>query len=84
MATWDRPGLPRWAGPQPRARVAVRRSPPPSAEQSGFVTRKPSPDSRRAIVVSATRAGQAMRVLARIEANLTTPPPEEHRVRREP
>ncbi|MEW1722890.1 MarR family winged helix-turn-helix transcriptional regulator [Streptomyces sp. NPDC093109] len=72
-------------------------------EQSGFVTRKPSPDDRRAIVVSATRAGQAlhrqvrqawrdlekvtaagftegeyqqaMRVLARIEANLTTPPP---------
>ncbi|MFI8793700.1 MarR family winged helix-turn-helix transcriptional regulator [Streptomyces sp. NPDC055105] len=71
-------------------------------EQSGFVTRKPSPDDRRAIVVSATRAGhalrdrvrqawreleevtaagftkaefeQAMQVLARIEANLTTPP----------
>ncbi|MFD3590787.1 MarR family winged helix-turn-helix transcriptional regulator [Streptomyces sp. NPDC058683] len=69
-------------------------------EQSGFVTRKPSPDDRRAIVVSATRAGralhdrvrqawreleaataagftkaefeQAMQVLARIEANLTT------------
>jgi DNA-binding MarR family transcriptional regulator len=72
-------------------------------EQSGFVTRKPSPDDRRAVVVSATRAGQALRdqvrkawsdlegvtaagfteaeyrqamqVLARIEANLTTPPP---------
>ncbi|MEU3618916.1 MarR family transcriptional regulator [Streptomyces sp. NPDC006872] len=72
-------------------------------EQSGFVTRKPSPDDRRAVVVSATRAGralrdrvrqawreleaataagftkaefeQAMRVLTRIEANLTTPPP---------
>ncbi|WP_033283562.1 MarR family winged helix-turn-helix transcriptional regulator [Streptomyces sp. NRRL F-525] len=71
-------------------------------EQSGFVTRKPSPDDRRAVVVSATRAGQAlrsqvkkawsdlekvtaagfteaeydqaMRVLARIEANLTTAP----------
>lgn len=72
-------------------------------EQSGFVTRKPSPDDRRAVVVSATRAGQALRdqvrkawsdlegvtaagfteaeyrqamqVLARIEANLTTPAP---------
>ncbi|AVH56216.1 MULTISPECIES: MarR family winged helix-turn-helix transcriptional regulator [Streptomyces] len=72
-------------------------------EQSGFVTRKPFPDDRRAVVVSATRAGQAlcdqvrrawreleqltaagfteaeyreaMRVLSRIEANLTTPPP---------
>ncbi|MGW2052225.1 MarR family winged helix-turn-helix transcriptional regulator [Streptomyces sp. NPDC001858] len=72
-------------------------------EQSGFVTRKPSPSDRRAVVVSATRAGQALRdqvrkawsdleevtaagfteaeyrqamqVLARIEANLTTPPP---------
>jgi DNA-binding MarR family transcriptional regulator len=72
-------------------------------EQSGFVTRKPSPHDRRAVVVSATRAGQAlrdqvkqawseleqvtaagfteaeydqaMRVLARIEANLTTPTP---------
>ncbi|MGW0730634.1 MarR family winged helix-turn-helix transcriptional regulator [Streptomyces mirabilis] len=72
-------------------------------EQSGFVTRKPSPNDRRAVVVSATRAGQALRdqvrqawcdleqvtaagfteaeyqqamqVLARIEANLTTPPP---------
>lgn len=71
-------------------------------EQSGFVTRKPSPDDRRAVVVSATRAGQAlrsqvkkawsdlervtaagfteaeydqaMRVLARIEANLTAAP----------
>ncbi|MFD9329569.1 MarR family winged helix-turn-helix transcriptional regulator [Streptomyces sp. NPDC060065] len=72
-------------------------------EQSGFVTRKPSPDDRRAVVVGATRAGQAlrdrvgqawrdleqvtaagfteaecreaMRVLTRIEANLTTPSP---------
>lgn len=72
-------------------------------EQSGFVTRKPSPNDRRAVVVSPTRAGQALRdqvrkawcdleqvtaagfteteyqqamqVLARIEANLTTPPP---------
>lgn len=72
-------------------------------EQSGFVTRKPSPNDRRAVVVAATRAGQAlrdqvrkawrdleqvtaagfteaeyaqaMRVLTRIEANLTTPPP---------
>jgi len=72
-------------------------------EQSGFVTRKPSPNDRRAVVVNATRAGQALRdqvrkawsdlegvtaagfseaeyhqamhVLARIEANLTTPPP---------
>ncbi|MCX4554927.1 MarR family winged helix-turn-helix transcriptional regulator [Streptomyces umbrinus] len=71
-------------------------------EQSGFVTRKPAANDRRAIVVSATRAGQALRgqvrqawrdleevtvagfteaeyrqamqVLARIEANLTTPP----------
>ncbi|WP_329142622.1 MarR family transcriptional regulator [Streptomyces sp. NBC_01456] len=71
-------------------------------EQSGFVTRKPSPVDRRAVVVSATRAGQAlrdrvtqawrdleqvtaagftdeecdqaMRLLARIEANLTTAP----------
>ncbi|GAA3828685.1 MarR family winged helix-turn-helix transcriptional regulator [Streptomyces coacervatus] len=68
-------------------------------EQSGFVTRSPSPTDRRAVVVNATRAGQAlrdrvlqawrdleavtaagfsdeeyeqaMRVLARIEANLT-------------
>ncbi|MGW6401282.1 MarR family winged helix-turn-helix transcriptional regulator [Streptomyces sp. NPDC055134] len=30
-------------------------------EQSGFVTRKPSPNDRRAVVVSATRAGQALR-----------------------
>jgi MarR family transcriptional regulator, organic hydroperoxide resistance regulator len=30
-------------------------------EQSGFVARKPSPDDRRAVVVSATRAGQALR-----------------------
>ncbi|MET9388163.1 MarR family transcriptional regulator [Streptomyces sp. NPDC002928] len=72
-------------------------------EQSGFVTRKPSPNDRRAVVVSATRAGQALRnqvrqawraleeatavgfteeeyrqamqVLTRIEANLTTPSP---------
>jgi DNA-binding MarR family transcriptional regulator len=72
-------------------------------EQSGFVTRKPSPNDRRAVVVSATRAGQAlcdqvrqawraleeataagfteveyrqaMQVLTRIEANLTTPSP---------
>ncbi|MEU9368322.1 MarR family winged helix-turn-helix transcriptional regulator [Streptomyces avermitilis] len=72
-------------------------------EQSGFVTRKPSPNDRRAVVVSATRAGQALRdqvrqawrdleqitaagftqaesqqamqVLTRIEANLTSPPP---------
>ncbi|MFF4508087.1 MarR family winged helix-turn-helix transcriptional regulator [Streptomyces sp. NPDC001401] len=68
-------------------------------EQSGFVTRSPSPTDRRAVVVNATRAGQAlrdrvlqawrdlesvtaagfsdeeyeqaMRVLTRIEANLT-------------
>ncbi|MGW1028265.1 MarR family winged helix-turn-helix transcriptional regulator [Streptomyces sp. NPDC002577] len=68
-------------------------------EQSGFVTRSPSPHDRRAVVVNATRAGQAlrdrvlqawrdlesitaagftdeeyqqaMRVLTRIEANLT-------------
>jgi len=72
-------------------------------EQSGFVTRKPSPRDRRAVVVSATRAGralrdqvrqawrdleqataggftkaefdQAMRVLNRIETNLTAAPP---------
>lgn len=72
-------------------------------EQAGFVTRKPSPDDRRAVLVSATRAGQALRdqvrqawcdleqvtaagfteaqyqqamqVLTRIEANLTTPSP---------
>ncbi|MGW7046129.1 MarR family winged helix-turn-helix transcriptional regulator [Streptomyces avermitilis] len=72
-------------------------------EQSGFVARKPSPNDRRAVVVSATRAGQAlrdqvkqawrdleqvttagfteaecrqaMRVLTRIEANLTTTSP---------
>ncbi|MCZ0985733.1 MarR family winged helix-turn-helix transcriptional regulator [Streptomyces diastatochromogenes] len=30
-------------------------------EQSGFVTRKPSDRDRRAVVVSATRAGQALR-----------------------
>ena len=69
-------------------------------EQSGFVTRKPSDTDRRAVVVSATRAGLAlrdrveeawrdlekattggltdeerglaMRLLSRIEANLTT------------
>jgi len=68
-------------------------------EQSGFVTRSPSPTDRRAVVVNTTRAGQAlrdrvlqawrdletitaagftaeeyeqaMRVLLRIEANLT-------------
>ncbi|MEU1404989.1 MarR family winged helix-turn-helix transcriptional regulator [Streptomyces sp. NPDC005728] len=68
-------------------------------EQSGFVTRSPSPHDRRAVVVNTTRAGQAlrdrvlrawrdletvtaagftdeeyaqaMRVLTRIEANLT-------------
>ncbi|MFF3371883.1 MarR family winged helix-turn-helix transcriptional regulator [Streptomyces sp. NPDC002680] len=72
-------------------------------EQAGFVTRKPSANDRRAVVVAATRAGQAlrdqvrkawrdleqvtaagfteaeyaqaMRVLTRIEANLTTPTP---------
>ncbi|MFG2848972.1 MarR family winged helix-turn-helix transcriptional regulator [Kitasatospora sp. NPDC048296] len=30
-------------------------------EQAGFVTRKPSPADRRAVVVAATRAGQALR-----------------------
>lgn len=30
-------------------------------EQSGFVTRKPSANDRRAVVVSATRAGQSLR-----------------------
>jgi DNA-binding MarR family transcriptional regulator len=68
-------------------------------EQSGFVTRSPSPTDRRSVVVNATRAGkalrdrvlqawrdlesmtasgftkeeyeQAMRVLTRIEANLS-------------
>ena len=30
-------------------------------EQSGFVARKPAADDRRAVVVSATRAGQALR-----------------------
>jgi DNA-binding MarR family transcriptional regulator len=30
-------------------------------EQSGFVTRKPSPDDRRAVVVDTTRAGRALR-----------------------
>ena len=30
-------------------------------EQAGFVARKPSPHDRRAVVVSATRAGQALR-----------------------
>jgi DNA-binding MarR family transcriptional regulator len=71
-------------------------------EQAGFVTRRPSPIDRRAVVVAATRAGQAlrdrvqqawrdleelttagltneerqatMRLLGRIEANLTTTP----------
>ena len=30
-------------------------------EQSGFVARKPSPDDRRAVLVNATHAGQALR-----------------------
>ncbi|MFJ8025770.1 MarR family winged helix-turn-helix transcriptional regulator, partial [Streptomyces sp. NPDC096311] len=30
-------------------------------EQSGFVTRNPSPTDRRAVVVNTTRAGQALR-----------------------